>query len=425
MNTNKWMGCLLSAALIFAACSKKDDQPTEPPVEETPQEGRFVVTALPYMSYILGNGADLLYTTNSLDSGTLVTTGTGLEQDGVNRNYVITNNKFFSLLFGQGNPGSVTAYSMNEQAQLQKLSNFQTETMTAFGAVGEDILMFKNAWEPTQSMSNWYRVNTNSLQIASQGQINTNTLSGNGEMAMFSSVKQVGDKVFAPFLSIKTARSFGTSFPDSSWIAVYSYPEMKFEKVIRDNRTGAIGAYFTDAIEVDEQGDVYAIGMSLGTENGSSNTKNSTKPVGIMKIAKGTTEYDKSYFFNISNVSGNNYVFRKLYLGKGNFLLMMSDTHNTYANNAKKFAIANVYTQSFKWVTGTPDPATILGITEYSGNYSPRDGKTGYVGIISFTDEGFVSQVYKFDAETASAKVGLTVEGQNIIRSINWVPVTK
>ncbi|WP_437918673.1 DUF4374 domain-containing protein [Sphingobacterium sp. LRF_L2] len=425
MKTNNLIGSLFLAALIFTACSKKDDQQIEPPVEETVQDGRFVVTALPYMSYIFGNGADLLYTTNTLDSGTLVTTGTGLEQDGVNRNYVIANNKFFSLLFGQGNPGSVTAYTMDTNAQLKKISNFQTETMTAFGAVGEDILMIKNAWEPTQSISNWYRVNTNSLEIVSQGQINTNTLSGNGEMALFTSVKQVGDKVFLPFVSIKTARSFATSYRDSSWIAVYSYPDMTFEKVIRDNRTGAVGAYFTDAIEVDEQGDVYAIGMSLGTDNGSSNGQKSTKPVGIMKIAKGTTDYDNSYFFNISNISDNNYVFRKLYLGKGNFLLMMSDTHNTYANNAKKFAIANVYTQSFKWVTGTPDPATILGITEYSGNYSPKDGKTGYVGIITYTDEGFVSQVFKFDAETATAKVGLTVEGQNIIRSINWVPVSE
>lgn len=423
MKTNRLFLLIIAGAVLLNAC-KKDDKKVEEPEVTGPVEGRFVVTALPYMAFLLGNSADLLYTTSSLDEGILTTEGKGIEQDGTSRNYVVHKNTFFSLLFGQGNPGAVTAYNMGADATLKKVTNFQTETMTAFAPVGDDILMIKNAWEPTQDFSNWYRVSATDKIIAAQGQINTNTLSGNGEMAMFSSLKQVGNKVFAPFLSIKTARSFQTAYPDSSWMAIFSYPDMKLEKVLRDNRTGAIGAYFTDAMEVDEKGDVYALGMSLGVT--STNTK-STKPAGFMKIKSGTTEYDNSYFFNITAASGGKYVFRKLYLGKGNFLLMMSDTHDTYANRAKRFAIANVYDSTFKWVTGTPDPADILSITEYSGNYAPLDGNTGYVGIVVIAADGasFASKVYKFDAATATAKPGLTVEGQNIIRSINWVPVSK
>ncbi|RZK79046.1 MAG: DUF4374 domain-containing protein [Pedobacter sp.] len=424
MKTNKIMIYAASALLFMAAC-KKDEAKAPIEVPQEPVEGKFIVTALPYMSYIFGNGADLLYTTNSLDEGTLATTGKGVEQDGTSRNYVTSGNTFFSLLFGQGNPGAVTAYTIDGQAQLTKKTNFQSETMTAFGAVGDDIVMFKNAWEPTTTMSKWYRVSAKSLQIVAQGEINTNTLTGNGEMALFTSVKKVGDKVFAPFLSMKTGRSFATAFPDNSWIAVFKYPEMTLEKVIKDDRTGAIGAYFSDMLEVDENGDAYAIGTSLGTASGTPATKNSTKPVAIMKIKKGTTDYDKSYFFNISEVSGNNYVFRKLYLGKGNFLLMMADALNVYANNAKKFAIANVYDKSFKWVTGAPVPASIMAITEYSGNYSPLDGKTGYIGVVTSDGNDLESKVLKFDATTGTATVGLKLEGQYIIRSINWVPVTK
>lgn len=424
MKTNRMIVCAASVLLFMGAC-KKDNAPVkeeEPPV---PVEGKFIVTALPYMSYIFGNGADLLYTTNTLDEGILTTTGKGVEQDGTSRNYVTSGNTFFSLLFGQGNPGAVTAYTIDGESKLNKLTNFQSETMTAFGAVGDDVLMFKNAWEPTTTMSKWYRVSTKNLQIVAQGEINTNTLTGNGEMALFTSIKQVGNKVFVPFLSMKTGRSFGTAFPNNSWIAVFSYPDMKLEKVITDDRTGAIGAYFTDMLEVDENGDLYAIGTSLGTSAGTPATKNSTKPVGIMKIKKGTTEHDKTYFFDISAVSGSNYVFRKLYLGKGNFLLMMSEALNIYGNGAKKFAIANVYDKTFKWVTGAPDPATVMAITEYSGNYSPKDGKTGYIGIVTSDDVTLESKVLKFDATTATATVGLKLEGQYIIRSINWVPVTK
>lgn len=416
-----------TAIVLLGACKK--DSNTTTPVEETPKEGKFVISALPYMTYIMGNGADLLYTSNTLDSGTLITSGTGIEQDGISRNYLTHNNQFFSLLFGQGNPGAVTTYSLNTAGALQKVSNFQSETMTARTIVNDDILMIKNAWEPTTAYSSWYRVSTSALEIAAQGEINTNTISGNGEMALFTSLKQVGNKVFAPFLCMKTGRSFGTDFRDSSWIAVYSYPDMQLEKVIRDNRTGAIGAYFTDCMEVDEKGDVYAIGTSLGTSEGTSSSTTSTKPVGIMKIASGTTAYDQSYFFNISQASGNKYVFRQLYLGKGNFLLMMSESHAVYANGAKLFAIANVYDQTFKWVTGAPDASSILQISEYSNNYSGLDG-TGYIGMAVSNDDGTVTTgVYKFDAATATAKLGLTISktddisGINIITAVNKVTV--
>lgn len=409
--------CLVSALAILSSCDKDDNtDPTPDPGK--PKEGKLVIAAIPYMSYIMGNGADLLYTSGSLDSDVVIKEDQGVEQDGTYRNYTTSNNLFFSLLFGQGNPGAVAVYNLNAEGGLNKLSSFQTETMTAFAPVGDDILMFKNSWNPSQEYSSWYRVSTKTLEIVAKGEINTTQLAGNSELAHFSSLKQVGDKVFAPYFCMKNSY-FATDHPDNSWIAVFSYPEMKLEKVISDDRTGAIGTYFTDCIEVDENGDVYAIGTSLGTSDGSSKNKNSTKPVAIMKIKKGTTEYDKSYFFNITEASGGAYVFRKLYVGNGNFILMMSDVHNTYANRPNKFAVANVYDKSFRWITGLPEQ--IIHISEYSSNYSPLDGKTGYIGITANVNEELVARVYKFDASTATATPGLTIEGQNIITSINWL----
>lgn len=407
--------CLIGALILFSSCDNDDNTESTPePVKE--KKGKFVIAAIPYMSYIFGNGADLLYTTDSVSSNVVLKENEGVEQDGTYRNYTTSNNLFFSLLFGQGNPGAVAVYDLNSAGALNKLSSFQTETMTAFAPVGDDILMVKNSWNPSQEYSSWYRVSTKTLEIVARGEINTTQLAGNGELAHFSSLKQVGDKVFAPYFCMKNSY-FATDYPDNSWIAVFSYPDMKLEKVIKDDRTGGIGAYFTDCIEVDENGDVYVIGTSLGTSNGSASS--STKPVAFMKIKKGTTEYDKSYFLNITQASGGAYVFRKLYVGKGNFILMMSDTHNTYANNPNKFAVVNVYDGSFRWITGLPEQ--IIHISEYSSNYSPLDGKTGYIGVTANVNEELVSRVYKFDAATATATPGLTVEGQNIITSVNWI----
>lgn len=145
-----------------------------------------------------------------------------------------------------------------------------------------------------------------------------------------------------------------------------------------------------------------------------------------MKIKQGTTDYDKSYFFNITEASGGKYVFQKLYLGKGNFLLTMADRADTYGTtmglaNPITFAIANVYDASFKWVTGATDPKSIFRTTEYSFNYSPLDGKTGYLGINTLTSPGII---YKFDAETATATPGLASDGGGFT-SVNWVPVSE
>ena len=91
--------CLVSALAILSSCDKDDNtDPTPDPGK--PKEGKLVIAAIPYMSYIMGNGADLLYTSGSLDSDVVIKEDQGVEQDGTYRNYTTSNNLFFSLLFG-------------------------------------------------------------------------------------------------------------------------------------------------------------------------------------------------------------------------------------------------------------------------------------------------------------------------------------
>lgn len=425
MKTNKFIVYVTSALIFFSACKKSDTPSVDnEPDTDTPREGVFVLAAKAGLA-----GADVMYTSNTLDAGVFETTGKGVEQKGADRSYVVNNGMIFSFLFGGSAPGAVTAYKINANKQLEKVTDFQTETMHAYGIIGDDILMVKNAWQATEEYAKWYRFDTKMLQIVAQGEINANQLAGNGGKAFFTDLKQVGNKVFAPYWNIESGVTFASDYPDSTMIAVYSYPDMKLEKVIRDARTGSIGAYFRSGIEVDEQGDVYVIGTKLGPDK---SIKYSTKtPVAFMKIKKGTTEYDKSYFFNITEASGGKYIFKKLYLGKGNFLLVMGDNAERYGttmglSNPISFAIANVYDATFKWVTGVPTPTSIYRTTEYSYNYSPLDGKTGYLGINVLDMETFSlkGSVYKFDAETATATEALTLD-KGGLTSVNWLPISE
>lgn len=71
--------------------------------------GRFIIAAVPTSTGSEGV-ADYLLTAENLESGTLSTAGNGLEQDGTYRYYTTSGTKFFSMLYGQGNPGAVTVY---------------------------------------------------------------------------------------------------------------------------------------------------------------------------------------------------------------------------------------------------------------------------------------------------------------------------
>ncbi|SDC23020.1 DUF4374 domain-containing protein [Pedobacter soli] len=387
----------LALATTIVSCAKKSDDP----VAENP--GNYILTVTPVASTAV---ADYLLTASNLETGTISTAGNGVEQDGTYRYYVTHNNKFFSMLYGQGNPGAVTTYNI-QGGKLTKLSNFQTETVQAFAPVNNDILLTKlprtiNATGST--VATWYQVNTNSLLISGTGTLDALAPGNNGEIAHFSWLQQVGTKVYAPFFSIKNS-SFATSYPDEAWIAVYSYPGMQLEKTIKDNRTSFIGRYFTNGLGVVENGDTYAFSSSVARDE----TKfTSTKPSAITRIKSGATEFDLTYFFNFETALPGYYITNWIYLGANNFVAQVQPiaAKGAYTSGIE-LAIVNVVDKTIKKVTGLP--ADVKSIT--TNNYTPKDGKTAYYGVNLTSGIGYI---YKVDAASATAKQGLKVEGGTI-----------
>jgi len=394
---------VLGMGMLLVACSD-DDKTVDPGTNPiVPSTSRYVVASAPIGS---SGVADYLLTTSDLSQGTVSTVGKGIEQDGSYRYYLTHKGKFFSLLYGQGNPGAVTTYTLNEAGELVKKSDFQSETVQVFAPAGDDILTIKVPRSGNESAS-WFRINADQSKIVGEGQVNIVKLAGNGERAHFTWATQVGDKIFAPYMSIKGAAPdvFGTAYPDSSWIAVFSYPGMQLEKVIKDNRTSSLGSYFNNGLLVDENGDTYGFSPAVATTSGK---QTGVKPSAFVKIKKGTTEFDRSYFFNVQQKSGGKKVIGQTYLGKGKSLLyMLTDPNDQYGTT--RLAIADIYNQTFTWVTGTPE-SIVSGSAYYNNNTVSADGKTIYVGIN--TDAG--SWVYTLDIATAMAKQGLKVEGGEI-----------
>lgn len=394
---------LLSAVLAFTAfsCSSDSDKP-----EDTTGGGtdtgktKYIITATTGAAGI----ADYLLTTDDVTTGSITTTGNGLEQDGTYRYYITAQNNFFSLLYGQGNPGAVTTYNLNAEGKLVKKSDFQAETVHVFAAVNKDILTIKVP-RSGASIASMYKIDAEKSLITGEAQQDTKVLAKNGERAFFTWATQVGDKVYMPYMSIKGdgVDNFGTVNPDSTWVAVYNYPELKLEKVIKDNRTSYLGAYFTNGLFQDENGDAYGFSGAIATSNA---VLTSTKPSAVVKIKKGTTEFDQSYFFNVQEKSGGYKISSTSYISKGKFLLLMYG--NVGKNNgAVKMAIADVYNQTFTWVTNAP--ATLTSVTSRY-NITSEDGNSAIVGIN--TPDG--NWIYSINGSTAAATRGMKVEGGQI-----------
>ncbi len=400
---------LVATAVSFTACKKDNNT-------DNVTRGEYILTVTPIASTGV---ADYLVNVPDLESSSVSILGNGQEQDGTYRYYVTHKGKFFSMLYGQGNPGAVTAYN-NTNGKLNKLTNFQSETVQAFAPVNDDILMTKlpRAIATTgETLINYYQVSANSLQITKQGTINALTPANNGEIAHFTWLQQVGNKVFAPFQSIKN-RNFDTDFPDEAWVAVYSYPNMELETVIKDSRTSFIGRYFTNGLGVVENGDVYAFSNSVAQGlipdivNGKDTVKRvltSTKPSAITRIKSGTTAFD-SYFLNFETVSGGYAITNWIYIGNNKFIAHIVPTAEKGAYTVgKELAIVDVVAQTVNKVTGLPNKGEIKSLT--GNNYTPKDGNTAYIGVNLTSGIGYI---YKIDAAAKTATQGLKVEGGTI-----------
>jgi len=394
---------LFSALIAFTAfsCSSDDNKPGDNTGGVDTGKTKYIITATTGASGV----ADYLLTADDISTGTISTNGNGVEQDGTYRYYITAQNNFFSLLYGQGNPGAVTTYNLNSEGKLVKKSNFQAETVQVFAAVNKDILTIKVPRSGDASIAMMFKIDAEKSLITGQAQQDTKKLAGNGERAFFTWATQVGDKVFMPYMSIKGdgVDNFGTVNPDSTWVAVYNYPELKLEKVIKDNRTSYLGAYFTNGLIQDENGDAYGFSGAIATSN---NVLVSKKHSAVVKIKKGTTEFDQSYFFDVEEKSGGYKISSSSYISNGKVLLVMFG--NAGKNNgAAKLAVADVYNQTFKWVTNVPETIS-FATTRY--NITTEDGNSSVIGIN--TPDG--NWIYSINGSTGVAVRGMKVEGGQI-----------
>jgi hypothetical protein len=86
---------------------------------------------------------------------------------------------------------------------------------------------------------------------------------------------------------------FVEKYNDTAYVAVIDLATAKLEKLIKDYRTGSVFLAY-NSFALDKNGDIYVAGL------GYTNT-----PSGVLRIKKGQTDFDASYFFDLDAAVGH------------------------------------------------------------------------------------------------------------------------
>lgn len=402
---NRSNSILLSAAIaagILTGC-KKDKNSAPPPVSGSHEKYVISATALTGLS-----GSSYVLTTDDVSGGSISTTGNGVETD--ISDGLFQNNTMFSFGYNPSGQSPVTPFKLGSDGKVVKGTPINNTTANIFGTVNSDVIVTaavpRLITSPTATFSVLDAVNP---KIKSTASVNlVNLVSGTGEMAYFTGLFQVGDKIFAPFMSIKgvDGDNFGTKYLDNNWIAEFSYPSMTLDKVIKDNRTGYTGEYFGRyGLSVTDNGNIYVFSTAV---------QGSTKHSGALLIKKGTTDFDQSYFFDLEAASGGSKIARMTYVSGSTFLAEF------YVDPGKstgkvKLAVIDVDKKTFAWVSNSPVYNQAYLTTAF---YVEKDKNTVDLPVLGDTG---VMNIYQVNITGKSATKGLEVKGIQMITAMSKI----
>jgi len=389
----------LFLGLTMTGCSKDDDNNAPDP--EPAGNSRYVL-AVPTTA---GGATTYLLTANDLSTGSITTTGSGTETD--DYSFIVQNNTLFGLVYGFSNQGPVTAFNLNTSGNIVQGTTLNIPTAHATATVNDDDILFANIPRDINSPTATFTiVNAINPQITSTGSIDLTTVANNGELAYFTHLVQIGDKIYAPFMSIKgvTGNTFGSDYLDNTWIAVFSYPSMTLEKVFQDNRTSYIGSYYgLSGLNKIESGEVYAFSTAV---------TGSTKHSAGLRINTNAEEFDQSYFFDIETASGGYKYARSTYVGGTRFLAEMYAEAGA-STGTVKLAILDVAAKTVTWVANSPTYTLSLF---YTATYVESDKNTVNIPIKDASGE---VAIYRVNSSNATIAKGLVVNGAADVYAIN------
>lgn len=372
--------------------------------DDTSDDENTEVANAPYVLSlgITSNGTTTYYvvTTNDLMSENITAIGKGIEQNGYH-DYEQGNQTIFCV--GGLGVTSATGITRDANGYLQEKGDFVfDESLKAFTQIDNNTMLGVElpADAASGNQITFYNVTINDVAITSK---KTSPIAPLAQLEWpnITGLCMSENKIYMTYFGMNP-KDYSTKFTDTTYVAVYSYPEMKLETIMKDTRTGPAGSWSAhNGIFKVESGDMYIMSNSA-LANGYSQ---STKKAAFLRIPKGQTKFD-DYFFDFETKSGGLKPAHIKYIGNGLVYAEVSTLNpqtaaDRWSDKALKCCIIDLNKQTITDIEGVP---------VHNGNGGRRFNvlaDAGYVYSPITTSDG--TYIYRIDPQTATATKGAKV----------------
>jgi len=321
--------------------------------------------------------------------------GKGLEQNGY-RDYQQAEQTIFSI--GGLGVTSATGIRRDADGYLQETGSY-IFTNTPIGFCKVDATTMAALELPTDAAPgqrlNFYTVDISSMAIKSKVSTTPVAPMDDHDWPSVTGMEYAGGKLYVSYEPMSPV-NWASNYADTSFVAVYSYPDFRFEKLIKDTRFGNIGSWNAfNGFQKDEDGNLYAM-SNTSTANGFSvSPKNS----GFLRIKAGELAFDPDYTFDYQALTGQK-VIHWQYLGNGKVYAEVTTRLDAgaWSDADLKCCIIDLIRQ---------ESTDIEGIPVHNGNGGRRFAclsEGGYVYAPIATADGLY--IYRTDVSTAKAVRG-------------------
>lgn len=371
-------------------------------------DDEFGTEEIPHAPYVLslgitsgGTTAYYLVTTEDLMTGTINAVGKGIEQSGYH-DYELGNQTIFCV--GGLGVTNATGVVRGADGYLQGKGEFMfNQSLGLFTQIDDESMMGVEIPSNAESgnMITFYNVSIDGVSITDKKTTSIAPISA-FEWPSLTGLCRSEDNIYMTYFHMNPT-TYETPYTDTTYVAVYSYPDMTLKKLMKDTRTGPAGSWYAhNGIFQVESGDMYIMSSSAIANGYSQSTKNAA----FLRIPKGSTDFD-DYYFDFETKSGGLKPAHIKYIGNGLVFAEVSTINpqtsaDRWGDKSLKCCIIDLNNQT---VTDIPE------IPVHNGNGGRRfavlaDG--GYVYIPITEDSGSI-YIYRVDPKTATAERGAKV----------------
>lgn len=439
-------------SVVMASCDNGSNQNDEPQLP-TEKKSAYVIASSVTAS---GNTTNVLLTAESLDEGVVSPINNGLVNDGATQ-WVFYDNKYlYGLTYNQGNAGTTRSFILNSDGQIEaRSSEYAVKRFTTNGIYGDYVMTSSTGDGPTEwNDENGYTPKSFLLSYlhAENETFTTNdtrneiylseNFLGNGEYVTLAGILESGGKLYSAAIPmglsqygtkaeggkyvkpgnedlVKTEAGGSnssaykkdelqwTQYPDECWVAIFDGENLNGKKLIKTDKIsyacGRQKSQYYQTIWEADNGDIYVFSPSYA-KTMTDPRQQTTLDAGVVRIKKGTEQFDDSYYYNIEAQSGGRSFLRTWYIVGNYFLMLMYDRPLTETGFvANQLAVFDASTGKLTAVEGLPSAELISGF-----GYAPYC-ENGYAYIAVTITEGYPA-IYKIDPATAAAKRGVEIQ---------------